>query len=42
VAVSLGYLVFVLIAYQIISKKRAYQDPSSLWLKEEAKGQRIA
>jgi glutamate:Na+ symporter, ESS family len=32
VAVSLGYALFVFIAYKIISKRRATQNPRTLWL----------
>ncbi len=39
IAVSLAYLLFVMIAYQILSRKRAYKDLSNLWLqvREEEK-----
>ena len=31
-AVSVGYAIFVLITYKLISKRRAVQDPKTIWL----------
>ncbi len=35
IAVCLGYLLVVLVAYQLLSRKRAYRDPSTMWLQEK-------
>jgi ESS family glutamate:Na+ symporter len=35
VLVALGYLIFVLAAYLLISKKRAFRSASKVWLHDE-------
>ncbi|HUV07194.1 MAG TPA: sodium:glutamate symporter [Spirochaetia bacterium] len=36
-AVCLGYLIFVFIAHGLLSRRKAYKKPGTIWLKEESR-----